>query len=126
MKDGKMLLGRRIGNLVAKGSFGTPGGHVEHLESLVDAALREVAEETALEVENVRFQCMVNVRTYAPAHYVMIVFRADWKSGEPRICEPDRCEGWQWVDLDHLPEGSTTATRFGAESMRTGQIFFDE
>jgi len=121
-----MLLGRRIGNLVVQGSFGTPGGHVEHIESLVDAAVREVMEETALEVDNVRFQCVVNVRTYAPAHYVMVVFRADWKSGEPRVCEPDRCEGWDWYGLDALPAGSTTASKFGAESIRNGQTFFDE
>ncbi|MFH1078541.1 MAG: NUDIX domain-containing protein [Patescibacteria group bacterium] len=125
MKDGKMLLGRRIGNLVAQGSFGTPGGHVEHLESLVDAVVREVDEETGLEIENVRFQCVVNVREYAPAHYVMIVFRADWKSGEPQVREPDRCERWDWYGLDELPEGMTPATEHGAASLTTGQTLFE-
>lgn len=24
--------------------------------------------------------------------------------GEPKLLEPDKCEGWQWFDWDSLPE----------------------
>lgn len=43
----KLLLGRRVGNQL----LGTPGGHVEPLETIVEAAVRETFEETKLDLK---------------------------------------------------------------------------
>jgi len=124
-KDGKVLLGRRLGDGPGLGKFGSPGGHVEQLETLTECAIREVSEETGIEIDGMRFVSVVNVRSYAPAHFVMIVIRADWKSGEPQTLEPDRCEGWKWYALDELPSPLTSATRRGIEALTTGQTMFE-
>lgn len=46
--DGMLLLVRR-GHGPAAGSWSVPGGRVEHGETLAEAVVREVAEETGLE-----------------------------------------------------------------------------
>lgn len=123
-REGKILLGRRKGDAKASG-FGTPGGHIEHLEGLFESAQREIAEEAAIEVENLEMIGLVNVREFAPLHHFVVILRADWKSGEPVNCEPDRCEGWSWFDLEKLPSPMTPATEKGIEGFKNGQMFFE-
>jgi 8-oxo-dGTP diphosphatase len=114
-KDGKVLLGRRRGSH-GVGEFASPGGHLEHLESFADCAAREVREETGLEIGPIRFLRVLNIKQYAPRHYIDIAFAADWVSGEPEVREPDRIEGWAWYDLAHLPSPlfGTLQTAFAA------------
>ncbi len=125
VKDGKVLLGKRKGSH-GEGDYAFPGGHLEYMESFEECARRETMEEAGIEIENVRFQILANVKAWKPKHYVHINVIADWKSGEPRVMEPEKCEGWGWYDLDALPQPlfPTCATTFGA--MKTGQIYFDE
>jgi 8-oxo-dGTP diphosphatase len=28
----------------------------------------------------------------------------DYVGGEPQLCEPHKCAGWQWFEWDNLPE----------------------
>src|SRR5687768_301913 len=102
MKEGKLLLGKRKGSH-GENEFASPGGHLEHMESFEDCAKREVFEETGLEIGPLRFLRVMNITDYAPKHYIDIAFVAEWKSGEPAVCEPDKIESWAWYDLASLP-----------------------
>jgi 8-oxo-dGTP diphosphatase len=124
-KDGKVLLGKRRGDKKSDGMYGTPGGHMESLESFSDCIRREIAEEVGIEVEHILPVTISNVRDFAPTHYVVISMKADWKSGELQTLEPDRCEGWGWFGLDALPSPLTPATSDVIEALKTGQIAFD-
>lgn len=108
-KDGKILLGKRQGSHGA-GEYAGPGGHLEYMESFEDCAKRETREETGIEITNVRFLCLSNLKEYAPKHYVDIGLIADWLSGEPQVLEPSKVESWDWYELDNIPE-----QLFGAE-----------
>jgi 8-oxo-dGTP diphosphatase len=101
-KDGKILLGKRKGSH-GDGEFSFPGGHLEYMESFADCARREVNEECGIEIENIRFQYLANVTKYIPKHYVHIGLVADWKSGEQKILEPEKCKSWGWYNMDNLP-----------------------
>lgn len=125
LKDGKVLLGRRKGSH-GEGEYAWPGGHLEYMESIVEAARREVREETGMEIKNVRFVRLMNLKDYAPKHYVDIGIVADWESGEARVTEPNRCEGWAWYDIDNLPQPSFKPILFTVEAYKTGRNFFDE
>ncbi len=123
-KDGKVLLGKRKSAL-GTDEYSFPGGHLEPGESFAGGALREVAEECGVSVKDLRFQLLANILDYAPKHYVQIGFVADWDSGEPRVLEPEKCEGWDWYPLDRLPSPLFQPTRTMIESYRSGVTFMD-
>ncbi|MDO8518199.1 MAG: NUDIX domain-containing protein [bacterium] len=124
IKDGKILLGKRKGAHGA-GQYAGPGGHLEHMESIEECAKREVLEETGLQIENVRFFCLSNLKVYAPKHYVDIGVITDWKSGDPQVLEPDRVESWVWYDPEEIPAPLFGVVPNYLESLKTGRIFWD-
>ena len=124
-KDGKVLLGKRKGSYAA-GEWGVPGGHLEYGESFEDAVRREVLEETGLEIQNIKFCFVTNVTRYTPKHYVFVCFTADWKFGEPVNKEPEKCDGWSWHPLDHMPEGIRTVPDLYVEAFKSGRNYFPD
>lgn len=123
-KDGKVLMGKRKG-AHGSGEHSGPGGHLEHLESIEECARRETREETGIEIENIRFLCLSNLTAYAPKHYVDIGIIADWKSGEPMVMEPDKCESWGWYAIEDLPQPFFGVVPNYIEAYKTGRNFFD-
>jgi 8-oxo-dGTP diphosphatase len=124
IKDGKVLLGMRKGSHGA-GEWSWPGGHMEYMESFEGCAKREVMEEAGIEIENVRFLRLLNLKDYAPKHYVDIGLVADWKSGEPIACEPEKIGDWQWRAIDDIPSPHFIALPTYFEALKTGQNFWD-
>ena len=123
-KDGKILLGKRTSSHGAQ-EYGWPGGGMEYLESFAGAVHREVFEEAGIEIQNLRFVSLVNLRQYAPKHYVDLCFMADWKSGEPRVCEPDKMVEWAWYPLEQLPEPLFQGSKEALQALQSGQVLFD-
>lgn len=123
-KDGKILLGKRKGAHGA-GEYAGPGGHLEYLESIEECAKRETREETGMEITNVRFLCVTNLKKYAPKHYIDIGVAADWVSGEPQVLEPEKLERWDWYDLDSIPDPLFGVESNYLEAIRTGRTFWD-
>lgn len=123
-KDGKVLMGKRL-NAHGDGEYCGPGGHLDHLESFEECAIRETMEEVGIEITNVRFLCVSNLKKYAPKHYVDIGVIADWKSGEPRVMEPDKRESWEWHDLESLPIPLFGVTPDYFDALRSGRVYFN-
>jgi 8-oxo-dGTP diphosphatase len=101
-KDGRVLFGKRRGSHGA-GEYSWPGGRMEYGESIIEAIKREIREETGMEVKDVRFLGIQNLRQYPPKHYIDISFTAQWESGEPKLMEPEKCEGWGWYFPNDFP-----------------------
>ena len=74
-------------------------------EDPIECALREVKEETGIEIQNLRFVGIVNDpdREHG-THYVTLSYVADWKSGEPEVLEKDKFTQWRWFGAQELPE----------------------
>jgi 8-oxo-dGTP diphosphatase len=123
-KNGKLLLGKRKNGHGAS-QYEVPGGDLDYLESFEECSKRETREETGLEIQNIRFLDLQNMKAYAPEHYVDIGLIADWQSGDPKVMEPDRNEGWAWYDLAELPQPLFDALRADIEALETGRNFFD-
>lgn len=104
-RDGKLLMQQRKGSHGA-GTWALPGGHIEFGETPEQAAEREVLEETGCQVVGLgKCSWCQYVHTMFPEgkQYITLFFEASIV-GEPKIAEPDRCAGWEWVDPHHPPE----------------------
>lgn len=99
-----MLGGWRKGRgKLGAGEWALPGGHLEFAETFEQCAAREVLEETGLTLQNIRFErvenCIHTKDGKAAAHYVTIFMRGTVdEDAAPQNLEPDKCEGWQWVE----------------------------
>ncbi len=104
LKDGAVLLVRRA-RPPRQGEWSIPGG-LQHIgETLAEAALRELREETGVEarltgelgtVDSLRHDDVGRVEY----HYSLVEFAAQWVSGEPRPADDvDRAE---WAPIDDL------------------------
>ncbi len=90
-----------------------------------DCVLRELVEECGVEVENIRFQYLANMKEYAPKHYCHIGMICDWKSGEPQVLEPHKCEEWKWFDINNIPENIFVSSKWAIDALKEGFIFKD-
>lgn len=82
LRGEEVLLIRR-GKPPRLGQWSIPGGRIEPGETVAEAALRELREETGVEA---RLLGLIDVIDYIDAerHYVLIDYAARWLSGEPR------------------------------------------
>jgi 8-oxo-dGTP diphosphatase len=95
-----ILMGKRKGSHGA-GNWSFPGGHQEFGESVYQAATRELREEAGLDVSPDRFRKLtftndvfrVEQKHYITLYVETILYPGD---GEPRIMEPNKCDGWEW------------------------------
>lgn len=104
-RDGKVLLYKRgAGEHI--GTWSLPGGHLEFLERVDDAIIRELKEELDLDLmpENIQLEAITDdLRPQLDDHYLHITFRVDIGDQEPKSNEPDKCAELKWFPIDDLP-----------------------
>jgi len=104
IKGNKVLLGKRKGSHGAY-TWNFPGGHLDFNESVFDCAEREVMEETGIKIKNLKQGLYTNdIFKKENKHYITVFIIAEYKSGEPKVLEPEKCEQWNWFYWHNLPK----------------------
>jgi len=106
VRDDELLLVRR-GRGPAEGEWSLPGGRVQVGEDLREAVVREVAEETALEVVVSGFVGWVeriDLDADPPYHFVILDFAVDLLDPPQSPRPGDDAAEVDWVPLDDLAE----------------------
>jgi mutator protein MutT len=110
IRDGRVLVTQRARG-PGIGVWSMPGGVVEAGETLTEALVREIQEETALTIEPVTLagHREVVVRDSdgrALRHFVILCFASRWVAGEPKLNE--ELSDARWLKLAELSELKTT------------------
>jgi len=110
VRDGHVLVVRRA-RPPAKGLFSLPGGVVEVGETLHEAVVREVREETSIAIEPValagfRETIARDGEERVERHFVILPFAARWLAGEPDLNE--ELSEARWVRPAELASLPTT------------------
>jgi 8-oxo-dGTP diphosphatase len=110
IRDGKVLVVRRA-RKPAQNLYTLPGGAVELGETLHDAVMREVREETQLEIEPValagqRDVIVRDAQMRIERHFVVLSFAARWIAGEPVLNE--ELDDARWLKASELAALKTT------------------
>lgn len=100
----KVLMFRRGDNAPAfPGLWVGPGGHVDHDEDFLKAAIREVFEETGVKIEanKIKLKALaIHRRSYSNSTWVLPIFRADLD--EPcEIKNSDEGDA-KWIEISKL------------------------
>lgn len=102
-KDDKYLLQNRVKN-DWKG-LTLPGGHVERNESVIDAVIREMKEETGLTIHNPKL-CGIKQFPIEDGRYIVFLFRTNEFTGN--VVSSDEGE-MQWIHKSELENKNTVS-----------------
>ncbi len=98
--EGKILLGKRKNSYKA-GMYGLPGGRIELNEPIESSIQREVMEETGLQLDSLKYFGVVR-ENQGKYDFIHFVFVSENVNQTPTLIEPDKCEGWEWMDASNF------------------------
>lgn len=124
-EKGLVLLGLRKGSHGA-GEWSFPGGHLEMGETIFETAKRETKEETNLDINEFELISVADEMRYLKSdgkHYLNIGVKGVYAGGEPINMERDKCEKWQWFDLNDLPPNLFEGTELVIGNFKASKVY---
>jgi 8-oxo-dGTP diphosphatase len=100
-----LLLGKRMLKH-GSSSWAPPGGHLEFGETFEECAIREVKEETGLEITSPRIIGVTNdLFLQDNKHYVSIFLHVKYDGNQQiQNLEPEKVLSWNWFDVSQIPD----------------------
>lgn len=102
-----------------------PGGKIEEGEIAEQAAVREVDEELGVRVRLIG-ALGVGEFTHDEQDYVYTWFQAVITAGEPKICEPDKFDDYEFFEIEELLSLALSANmQVFLEKIFSGEVSFN-
>ena len=99
-RGGKVLLQKKAAGKFGEGKWNGPGGKIEKWEAPAASAVREVKEETNLDVRNLDQAGLLIFNEEGGEEFAVHVFRTEDFSGTPKESEEGELK---WFPVDSLP-----------------------
>lgn len=131
IKDGKILLQRRINTGYMDEKYGLPAGHVEQGETFTKALIRETEEEIGIKLNLVGLKVAHVMHRFSGKEWgdegyrIDMFFTAENYRGNPEIKEPEKCDGLSWFELNQLPENMIPYIRQAIDCIKN-KTFYSE
>ena len=126
-KENQFLFSRRFQTGYEDGKWSLPAGHVEKGETYTQCIIREAKEEIGVDIleKNLRVGHVLQriSQTKESGERMELFFVAEKWQGEPKIMEPEKCDGLKWFEKKKLPETIIPCIRHVVEMMSRGVIY---
>ncbi|GGY13535.1 NUDIX hydrolase [Streptomyces xanthochromogenes] len=103
-REGRIALGRRRNTGWMDDHYHVPSGHKEINESASHGAVREAKEETGAEIKPEELRLVHVMSHYTTAGRCALFFEVTRPEWNLTNTEPDKCDGWEFVAPDALPD----------------------
>jgi 8-oxo-dGTP pyrophosphatase MutT (NUDIX family) len=125
VKDGKILLSKRVNTGYQDGNFGLVAGHLDGGETAKQGIIREAKEEAGIKLKDSDLEVVHVMHECTDLEYIDIYLKVgDWE-GDIINREIDKCSKLMWFSLDALPENIIPKTKISLENVKN-KIFYDE
>ena len=86
------------------GRYVVPGGHIELGERIEETVVREVKEETGLDVYDLKFimmqECVFDEGFYKKMHFIFLDYSCTTDAHEDEVILNHEAQAYSWVTLD--------------------------
>lgn len=125
IKKNRILLSERKNTGYMDGWLSLPAGHIEDGEALTDGTMREIQEETGVELQRNDIRLVHVMHRKSNDIRMDFFFLVSHWTGEPKNMEPEKCARLQWFPIDALPESTIPYIRKAIENY-SRSVFFSE
>lgn len=98
IKDNEVVVTKYKKGNKKEGYYDIPGGKIEEGESPKQTAIREMKEETGIEIQNLKYKGIMTIE-YPDRLFIFDTFITKEYEGEPQEFEENTSE---WIDIDEL------------------------
>ena len=98
IKDNEVVVTKYKKGNKKEGYYDIPGGKIEEGESPKQTAIREMKEETGIEIQNLKYKGIMTIE-YPDRMFILDTFISKEYEGEPQEFEENTSE---WIDIDEL------------------------
>jgi 8-oxo-dGTP pyrophosphatase MutT (NUDIX family) len=125
-RGNEVLLSQRMNTGYMDGMFSLVAGHVDGGEAAEAALVREIREEAGIKVDADDLELVFTTHRLGDApddEYVDLFFEGRKWQGELTNCEPEKCGGLEWYDVDELPSNTLQHVRDVLTSYEVGKRY---
>lgn len=98
IKDNEVVVTKYKKGNKKEGYYDIPGGKIEEGESPKQTAIREMKEETGIEIQNLKYKGIMTIE-YPDRLFIFDTFITKEYEGQPQEFEENTSE---WIDIDEL------------------------